>query len=77
MTIIKVSKIQLASIDNALHQGLRIEAIKAIRETNRQPPAPGQSQLVWRSGTIACWQSSQYRNLPGSRKNGGFALRCM
>jgi len=43
MTIIKVSKIQLASIDNALHQGLRIEAIKAIRETNRQPPAPGQS----------------------------------
>ena len=43
MTIIKVSKIQLASIDNFLHQGLKIDAIKAIRETNRQPPAPGHS----------------------------------
>jgi len=41
MTIIKVSKIQLASIDNFLHQGLKIDAIKAIRETNRQPPSPG------------------------------------
>ena len=43
MTIIKVSKIQLAAIDNALRQGLKIDAIKAIRETNRQPPSPGHS----------------------------------
>ena len=31
MNIIKVSKIQLATIDNYLRQGLRIDAIKAIR----------------------------------------------
>lgn len=43
MNIIKVSKIQLATIDNYLRQGLRIDAIKFIRETDRQPPTLGHS----------------------------------
>jgi len=43
MNFIKVSRSQLASIDNFLRQGLKIDAIKFIRETDRQPPAPGQS----------------------------------
>ena len=46
MNIIKVSKIQLATIDNYLRQGLRIDAIKAIRETYRQPPGPGQTMGI-------------------------------
>ena len=46
MNIIKVSKIQLATIDNYLRQGLRIDAIKAIRETDRQPPGPGQTMGI-------------------------------
>ena len=46
MNIIKVSKIQLATIDNYLRQGLRIDAIKAIRETYRQPPTPGHSMGI-------------------------------
>ena len=46
MNIIKVSKIQLATIDNYLRQGLRIDAIKAIRETYRQPPIPGQTMGI-------------------------------
>ena len=43
MNFIKVSRSQLTSIDNFLRQGLRFDAIKFIRETDRQPPAPGQS----------------------------------
>ena len=43
MNFIKVSRSQLASIDNFLRQGLKIDAIKFIRETDRQPPPPGQS----------------------------------
>jgi len=43
MNFIKVSRSQLASIDNFLRQGLKIDAIKFIRETDRQPPPPGHS----------------------------------
>jgi len=43
MNFIKVSRSQLASIDNFLRQGLKIDAIKFIRETDRQPPTPGHS----------------------------------
>lgn len=36
-------EIQLATIDNYLRQDLKIDAIKFIRETDRQPPTLGRS----------------------------------